>query len=59
MGFFDDDDFNDFFDMMEDLEMLDECEREQQCRRKCPEYKSCRADFDKCKYQKKKKGWFF
>lgn len=35
MGFFDDDDFNDFFDIMDDLEMLDEYDRKQQCKRKC------------------------
>lgn len=58
MGFFDDDDFNDFFDLMEDIEMLDDMEREEFCEDKCPDYRSCRANFDKCKY-KKKKGWFF
>lgn len=57
MGFWDEDDFNDFFDMMDDLEMLDEYDRKQQCKRKCPDYKSCRANFKKCKYKKKKKGW--
>lgn len=55
MGFFDDDDFNDFFDMMEDMEMLDEYDRKKQCKRKCPEYKNCRANFKKCKYSKRRR----
>lgn len=60
MGLFDDeDDFNDFFDMMDDLYLMDKWDREKQCKRNCPEYKSCRANLKKCKYQKKKKGLFW
>lgn len=54
MGLFDDDDLNDFFDMMEDMEMLDEYDRKKYCKRKCPEYKNCRANFKKCKYSKQR-----
>jgi hypothetical protein len=50
---------DDFFDMLDDMEDFDNWERKKKCKRECPEYKSCRANFDKCKYRKKKKGWFF
>jgi hypothetical protein len=50
---------DDFLDMIEDMYLLDKWDREKQCKKKCPYYKTCKANFKKCKYAKKKKGWFF
>lgn len=59
MGFFDDDD-DDFWAMVDDIEMDAEDEMRKNCKKHCPDYKSCKANFKKCKHKKKKKSsWFF